>query len=55
MDDHDLIEKALASLKERGLYNAIRTMLSAAHARRDLDLALEKVALVGRELGAIGR
>jgi glycine C-acetyltransferase len=31
----------------------IRTMLSAAHTREDLDLATEKYACVGRELGVI--
>jgi len=55
MGKHDLIVKALASLKERKLYNAILTTLSAAHASRDLDLAREKLALIGPELGEIGR
>jgi len=55
MGKHDSIAKAFASLKEQKLYNTILTTLSAAHARRDLDLAREKVALVGRELGVIGR
>lgn len=32
----------------------IRVMLSAAHSREDLDFAIEKFALVGRELGVIG-
>ncbi len=32
----------------------IRVMLSAAHSREDLDFAVEKFALVGRELGVIG-
>ena len=36
----------------RGLAR-IRAMLSAAHSREDLDLAIEKFALVGRELGVI--
>ncbi len=31
----------------------IRVMLSAAHSREDLDFAVEKFALVGRELGVI--
>jgi glycine C-acetyltransferase len=31
----------------------IRVMLSAAHSREDLDFAIEKFALVGRELGVI--
>ncbi len=31
----------------------IRAMLSAAHSREDLDLAIETFALVGRELGVI--
>ncbi|MFC2082910.1 glycine C-acetyltransferase [Candidatus Bipolaricaulota bacterium] len=31
----------------------IRVMSSAAHSREDLDLAIEKFALVGRELGVI--
>jgi len=31
----------------------IRAMLSAAHTREDLDFAIEKFALVGRELGVI--
>jgi len=33
----------------------IRVMLSAAHTREDLDFAIEKFALVGRELGVIER
>jgi hypothetical protein len=28
-------------------------MLSAAHSREDLDFAIEKFALVGRELGVV--
>jgi glycine C-acetyltransferase len=32
----------------------IRVMLSAAHSRDDLDFAVEKFALVGRELGVVG-
>jgi glycine C-acetyltransferase len=31
----------------------IRVMLSAAHSREDLDFAIEKFALVGRDLGVI--
>jgi len=31
----------------------IRVMLSAAHSRDDLDFAIEKFSLVGRELGVI--
>jgi len=55
MGKYDFIVKALASFKEQGLYNTIRTTLSVAQAREDLDFALEKFALVGRELGVIGR
>ena len=55
MDDHDLIAKALASLKERGLSNAIRAMPSAVDVRRDPRFVPRKSALVGRGLGAIGR
>ncbi len=32
----------------------IRVMMSAAHARKDLEFALDRFAKVGRELGAIG-
>jgi hypothetical protein len=55
MDDHDLIAKALASLKEQKLYDTVLTMLSAAQARKDLDFALETFAWVGRGLEVIGR
>jgi hypothetical protein len=55
MGKHDFIVKALASLKEGGLYDTIRTLLSAVHARREPDFALGESALVGRELGVIGR
>ncbi len=55
MDDHDLIAKPLASLKDQGVYNTISTMLSASRARREPDFAPGKLALAGQGLAVIGR
>jgi glycine C-acetyltransferase len=64
LGDAALAQKMAQRLLEKGVYvigfsypvvpkgaARIRTQISAAHSREDLDFALEKIAEVKRELG----